>query len=333
LRFTVLRPASAEVSPCCHRPPGGDVACRVHIGIARPRAAGDTLENRLALTVSRRDVPALGASLRRIRCRDEFQPPRGLVLQPGHQQTPPLAADLTVEAPFLRDVCARAVTGTARRAGHRTHLQVLDTNGVKAARHLGTGLFHPVMTPICLPGAHPRNGQLRSRAAGRSAPRPSQPPLQAAQALGFTSTKASNTQQLSVGQGNRDRHAAVNTHHAAITGSRDGVGDGGKSDVPAPRAIPSDSVGLHGVGDGAGPAEAHPTDLGDPDLPVAAAQPRDEARSDTNLAESFVRLLNARKQPKPAHINNLGSTTDNQSKGGKRRFLPRLKPGVSTPQN
>jgi hypothetical protein len=45
------------------------------------------------------------------------------------------------------------------------------------------------------------------------------------------------------------------------------------------------------------------------------------------------RLLNVGKQPKPAHINNLGSTTDNQSKGGKRRFLPRLKPGVSTPQN
>jgi hypothetical protein len=44
------------------------------------------------------------------------------------------------------------------------------------------------------------------------------------------------------------------------------------------------------------------------------------------------RLLRARKQPKPAHANNLGSTTD-KSKGGKRRFLNRLKPRVSTPQN
>ena len=44
------------------------------------------------------------------------------------------------------------------------------------------------------------------------------------------------------------------------------------------------------------------------------------------------RLLKARKQPKPAHINNIGATTDNPSKGGKRRFLPRLKPRVSTPQ-
>ena len=37
----------------------------------------------------------------------------------------------------------------------------------------------------------------------------------------------------------------------------------------------------------------------------------------------YRRLLKARKQPKPAHINNLGTTTtDNRSKGGKRRFLP-----------
>ena len=42
-------------------------------------------------------------------------------------------------------------------------------------------------------------------------------------------------------------------------------------------------------------------------------------------------LLTTGKQPKSAHTDNLGTTTDNQSKGGKRRFLPRLKPGVSTP--
>src|SRR5215208_6599644 len=35
LRFTVHRPASAEVSPCCHRPSGGYVASSVHVGVAR----------------------------------------------------------------------------------------------------------------------------------------------------------------------------------------------------------------------------------------------------------------------------------------------------------
>lgn len=39
------------------------------------------------------------------------------------------------------------------------------------------------------------------------------------------------------------------------------------------------------------------------------------------------RLLRAGKQPKPAHINNLGSTTDNTPKGGKRRGV--LSPGES----
>ncbi len=44
------------------------------------------------------------------------------------------------------------------------------------------------------------------------------------------------------------------------------------------------------------------------------------------------RLLRAGKQPEPAHSKNLGATTDNMSKGEKRRFLPRLKPRVSTLQ-
>jgi hypothetical protein len=418
LRFTVRRPASAEVSPCCHRPSGGDVACGVHVGIARPRAAGDALENRLALTVFRRDMPAAGASLRRVRCRDEFNPPEGLVPQPGNQQSPPLAADLTVETPFLRDVGARALTSPACRAGHRTHLQILDTDGIEAARHIGGGLLHPVPAAIRFTGAQPRDGQRGSRSPVGSAPGPGQTSLQSTQPLRFAGTKASNTQQLPAGQRNRDRHGAIHTNHAAVIGSRDRFRDGGKSDVPPPRPIQRDSVGLHGVGDGAGPAELHPTELGYPYLPIAAAQPR-VARFESDLPESFMRaglaprratmgamekvahrlgevpqrlllhslrpgcrpvifgagrrqlgtllvvpgrpatrlpvlvllhgkiphkpgmatvfgqyrrLLKARKQPKPAHINNLGTTTDNRSKGGKRRFLPRLKPGVSTPQ-
>ena len=94
-------------------------------------------------------------------------------------------------------------------------------------------------------------------------------------------------QQLPVGQRDRDSHPAIHTHHAAVTGSRDGVEDGGEGDVPALRAIKGDSVVLHGVDEGARPAEAHPTDLGYPFLPVAAAQPFHVARFDC-YAESFV---------------------------------------------
>jgi hypothetical protein len=219
-------------------------------------------------------------------------------------------------------------------------------------------------------------------------------------------------QQLPAGQGSRDRHATIHTHHAAITGPRDGVGDHSKSDVPAPRPIQSDAVRLHGVGDGAGPPELHPADLGYPYLSVAAVEPCDVAWFDGYLSESFVlagfaprrttmgtvkekahrlgevpqrlllhslrpcrqpvvfrarrgqlgallfeggrlatwlpvplllhgkiphkpgmttvldqycRLLDTGKQPKPAHINNLGSTTDNKPERREAVFPPPAK--------
>jgi hypothetical protein len=403
LRFTVHGPASAEVSPCCHRPSGGDVACGVDVGIARARTAGDALEDRLALAVFRRDMPALEASLRRIRGWDEFKPPLGLVLEPGNQQPPPVAADLTVEAPFLRNVGARAFPSTARRASHRAHVQVLDADGVEAARQIGGGLFHPVTAAICFAGAQRGNGQLRSCSPVRSGPRPGQTPLQLAQPLGLTNAKARNAHQVPAGQRNRYRHAAIYTHHAAITRPRDRCRDGSKSDVPAPRSIQSDSVRLHRGGDVAGPSKPHPPNLRYPYLSVAAAPPFDVARFDSDLPESFMRagftpgrapvgavekvahrlgevpqclllhrlrspcqpvvfgaglsqlgtllvvserlpawlpvllllhgqiphkpgmttvfgqhcrLLRAGKQPKPAHSNNLGATTDNPPKGG-----------------
>jgi hypothetical protein len=418
LRFTVRGPAGAEVSPCCHRPSGGDVACGVHVGVARPRIAGDAPENRLALAVFRCDVPTVRASLRRMRCGNELKPPAGLVLQPGHQQSPPLTADLAVETPFLRDAGARVFTSPARRSGHRAHFQVLDADGVEAARQIGGGLFHPVTAAICVAGAQLRDGQLCSCAPVRSALRPGQMPLQPAQSFGFAGAKARSMQQLLVGQRNRDRYAAINTHHAAIARPRNRVGDHSESDVPAPRTIQGDSVRLRGVSDGAGPAEAHPADFGYPDLPVAAAEPFDVARFEADLPESFMcaglaprratmgavkkvahrlgevaqrlllhglgpscqpvvfgagrgqlrallvvigrlaawlpvpllldgqipdkpgvatvlgqrdHLLRAGKQPKSAHINNLGMTTDNLPIGGG-RFLSRLKPRVFTPQ-
>ena len=331
-----------------------------------------------------------------------------------------MAADLTVEASLLRDAGTRAFDSAACRAGHRTHLQILDTNGVEATRQIGGGLFHPVAAAVCLTGAQLRDGEPGSCAPLRSEPRPGQTVLQSAESFGFAGTKARSAQQLPAGQRSRDRYAAIHTHHAAVTGSGDGVGDGCKCDVPAPGAIQGDSIGLHGVGDGTGPPEPHPPDLGYPDLPITAAQPLDVARFDSDLPESLVlarlaprratmgavkevahrlgevpqrlllhglrpccqpvvfgpgcsqlgallviagrvtawlpvlllldsqipykpgmttvlgqyrRLLKTGKQPKPAHINNLGSTTDNKPKGGQWRFRPQLKPGASSPQS
>ena len=324
MRFTVRRPASAEVSPCCDRPSGGDVACSVHIGIARPRTAGDAPKDRLALAVFRRHMPAVRASLRSKRCRDEFQPPRGFVLQAGHQQSPALAADLTVKAAFLRDAGARAFSSAARRAGHCAHLQVLDTDGVVAARQIGGGLFHPVTAAICFTSTHPRDGQPGSCAPLRSALCPSQTLLQPAQPLSFTGTKTRNRQQLPARQRHRDRHSAIHTHHAAIAGPRNGVRDHSKSDVPAPRAIQGDSVGLHGVCDGAGPAEAHPADLGYPYLPVAVVEPFDVARFDSDLTES---LVFAGLAPRRATVGAVQKAANRLGEVPQRLLLHSLRPG------
>ena len=110
MRFTVRRPASAEVSPCCHRPSGGDIACGVHVGVARPRVAGFALENRLALAVFGREVPARAALLRRVRGRDLLDPTRSLVLQTRSEQPPSASANAAVEAALLGDPLAGCST-------------------------------------------------------------------------------------------------------------------------------------------------------------------------------------------------------------------------------
>ncbi len=288
MRFTVRRPASAEVSARCHRPSGGDVTCGVDVGVARARAAGDALENRLALAVFRRDMPAMGASLRRIRCRDELKPPHRFMFQPGYQQSPPLAADRPVKTPFLRDIGAGAIAGPACRAGHRPHVQVLHADGVEPARQISGGFFHPVTAAIGVAGPQPRDRALGSCSPVGSALRPGQTPLQSSEPSGFTGPQARSVQQLAAGQRDRCRHAAIDTDNAAVGGSGNRLGDRGESDVPAPRSIHSDAVRLHRGGDSAGPPESHPTDLGYPDLSVSAGEPVDVVWFESNLPESLI---------------------------------------------
>src|SRR5262245_6041587 len=123
LRFTVCRPASAEVSPCCHRPSGGDVACSVHVGVARSRGAGYAVKNRLALAVLARHMPTRGASLRRVCGRDLLDPTASLVLQTRGEQTPTASADAAIHTAFLCDPLAAPLDGAPRTAGHRTHVE------------------------------------------------------------------------------------------------------------------------------------------------------------------------------------------------------------------
>jgi hypothetical protein len=101
LRFTVRRPPTGEVSPRSHRPPGGDVACSVDIGIAPSSVAGFTLEDRFALAVSWCDMPTCRTSLRRVRSGDLLDPTKRFVLQSSDELAPATCADCAVEPAFL----------------------------------------------------------------------------------------------------------------------------------------------------------------------------------------------------------------------------------------
>ena len=150
MRFTVRRPANAEVSPCCHRPSGGDVACSVHVGVARPCVAGFALENRLTLAVPGRDVPTCGASLRRLRGRNLLDPTKSFVLQTRSEQTPSASADATVQPAFLCHPHTGLLWRSPSRAGHNAHVKCFDADRVEAPSDVSGVLLDPVLASVGL---------------------------------------------------------------------------------------------------------------------------------------------------------------------------------------
>ena len=288
MRFTVRRPASAEVSPCCHRPPGGDIACSVHVGIARSRSAGFALENRLALAISRRDVPTCRASLRRVRGRDLFDPTTSLVLQTHSEQSPSAAADATVEAAFLSDPLAGILDCSPCTAGHRPHIESLDANRVEPARDIGGGLLDPVLPPVGLTSFEFGNREFGTRTPVGATLSAGQALLQHPQPLRLTAAQTRDVQQLTGGQGRRHYDTTVNTHHGTVTRPGDRFRDMGERQMPAAGPVTRDPVGLHPAGDRTRKAEPHPPNLGHPHPPVSAVQLLDLMRFDRYLPKPLM---------------------------------------------
>jgi hypothetical protein len=288
LRFTVRRPASAEVSPCCHRPSGGDVACCVHVGVARAHGAGFALENRLALAVSGSDVPAHRASLRRVRGRDPLYPTMGLVLQTRGEQTPPASADATVQPAFLCNANTRLLDRSACRAGHRTHVKGFDADRVEAPRDVSGDFFDPVLASVCLTRSQPRDRQLRASSPVGAALRACQALLQHPQLPGLPAAQTGGVQQFAGRQCRRYGNTTVDTHHAPVTRTGDRIRDVGEGYEPAAGPIVGDPVGLHPHWNRPGEAEAHPADLGHPHPPEPAIQALDVMGFDRDLPESFM---------------------------------------------
>ena len=186
MRFTVRRPPIGEVSPCGHRPSGGDVACSVDVGVAPTGRAGFALEDRLALAVPGGDVPARGASLRRIGGRDLLDPTVGLVPQTRGEQPPTAAADRPVQPALLRNANTGPLHGSPHSAGHRPHVKGFDPDRVEAASNVSRELFDPVLAPVGLARFQLRDRPFRSRAPGGATRGPGEPLLQHRQPLRLT---------------------------------------------------------------------------------------------------------------------------------------------------
>ena len=248
MRFTVRRPPNGEVSPCGHRPSGGDVACSVHVGVAPSSSAGFALENRLALAVSECDVPARGASLRRIRGRNLFDPTTSLVLQTRGEQTPTAAADGPVQPTLLSDPHTGLLDGSPRTAGHRPHVEGFDADRVETTRNVSGNFLDPVLAPVGLARLQCRDRPFRLLAPSRAALGPGQPLLQHLHPLRLTPGQARSVKEFTGRQRRRHGHTTVDTDHAGIARTGDGIRDVGKRDMPAASPITGDPVGLDARG-------------------------------------------------------------------------------------
>ncbi len=111
LTFTLHRPGwTAPVSTRCHGMPCRDVPGRVHL----------------------------------------LDPAGSLLLQPGHEPTPPLGQDGPLQAGLRPHVPTRRVQGALRGAGHALDVEVLDADHLEPGRQVGAGLLDPVPAPVAL---------------------------------------------------------------------------------------------------------------------------------------------------------------------------------------
>ena len=325
MRFTVRRPPTGEVSPCCHRPSGGDVACSVDVGVAPSCIAGFALENRLALAISRSDVPARGATLRRIRGRNLLDPTKSLVLQTRGQKAPTAAADSSVEPTLLGDSRTGLFGGAARGAGHRPHVKGFNPDRVKATCNVSGHFFDPVLASIDLTCLQLRDRPLGLLAAVRAMLGSGETLLQRLQPLRLTPTQAGCVQQFTGGQSRRHGNPAVDTDHPGIARAGDRSRDVGERDMPAPGPITGHPVRLNTCWYRSRQAKPHPAHFRHPHPAKAAVQPLDVTRFHPDLPKP---LMHTRFAPRRAAVCAGEEVPHSLGEVPQRLLLHRLTPGA-----
>lgn len=233
-------------------------------------------------------MPAHGASLRRIRSRDLFDPTISLVLQARGEQTPTTAADRPVKPTLLSNPDSGLLYGSPRAAGHRRHVEGFDPDRVKALRNIGGRFLDPVLAPIGLARLKPCDRKFRAGTPCRASLGPGQSLLQYSQPLGFTTTQARSMKEFSGRQRRGHGNSAVDTDHAAIPWPTDRVGDVSECDMPTAGPIPSDPVGLNARGHRPRQPKPHPTHLRHPQTTKSAVQTLHVMRSDRDLPKPLV---------------------------------------------
>lgn len=286
MRFTVLRPSQRLASPCSHRPPGGDVSGRVHVGVGCV-PAGLAFEHRLALAVVSCDVSAARTPKRRVRRVDLLQPSRPLLLQASDQTAPAGRQDRAIEPGLGSYVRSRLVDRTACGASHRANPQVLDPDQIERPHQRGRGLLDPVFPPGHVAGLQFRNRPLHALPSRGPSNASSQSPLEDHELTTLARREATTVQQFTGRQSGRDDHAAVHTHNLAVSGGGDGIGHNREGDMPTAGAVVRDPIGASSGRHTPRPHEAHPSDLRHPQLAGSAVEPTDMTRLESDLTEAF----------------------------------------------
>jgi hypothetical protein len=271
VRFAVPRPGIPVASPRSHGVPRRDVPCRVDVSIAGITAGGAP-EGGLALARLPVHLPARRAHLACVRGVDLFDSAGSLLLQATDQQAPSRPHNASIKSGLLADVAAWVFPCASGGLRHVPDLETFYPDQVKPAGNVRTGLFGPILSPICVAGAQPGDRMLHPCAAVRLGPCAGQLPLQPPQPLPHRGSEADRVQQFSCRQRRRHRHTSVDPHGLPVTGSWDRAWNERKADMPAPGMIHSYPVRLRARRHGAGPAEPHPPCLRDADLADTAGQ-------------------------------------------------------------
>jgi hypothetical protein len=206
VRFAVPRPGIPVASPRSHGVPRRDVPCRVHVSIAGITAGGAP-EGGLALARLPVHLPARRAHLACVRGVDLFDSAGSLLLQATDQQAPSRPHNASIKSGLLADVATWVFPCASGGLRHVPDLETFYPDQVKPAGNVRTGLFGPILSPICVAGAQPGDRMLHPCAAVRLGPCAGQLPLQPPQPLPHRGSEADRVQQFSCRQRRRHRHS------------------------------------------------------------------------------------------------------------------------------